>query len=74
MIMKREMFFDWDTLKKRAVVQMIVSNPTEWEAILDFIWDEMRKDEEFNYEMKRLETKYHHDVKELKERFWVLDE
>ena len=74
MEMTREMFFDGKELKKDEVVQAIVSNPTEWTEILDFIGMVMRHDEAYHHEKKALEEMYHHKMEELKEKYEVLDE
>ena len=74
MHMTRDMFFLWTDLKKQETVQMILNNPNYWVAILEFIWDEMRKDEEFKMEMRHLKDKYKHDLDELKERYHVLED
>lgn len=74
MELKKEMFFDWDKLLTKNVVQAIISSPNQWEAIMDFIWDIMKEQQEYCYEKKWLETKYHHDMKELKEKYGVLDD
>ena len=74
MHMTRDMFFLWTDLKKQETVQMILNNPNYWVAILEFIWDEMRKDEEFKMEMRNIKDKYKHDLYELKERYHVLED
>lgn len=69
MEMTREMFFLGKDLRKEEVVQAILNNPNYWVEILEFIGDEMRKDSEYEYEKKWLKMKYHHDLKELKEKY-----
>ena len=69
MEMTREMFFLGKDLRKEEVVQSILNNANYWVEILEFIGDEMRKDSEYEYEKKWLKMKYHHDLKELKEKY-----
>lgn len=70
MEMRREMFFDGKDLKTGDVVQAIVSNPTYWVEILNYIWDVMRADENFEHEKRDLKEKYEHEMKELCEKYW----
>ena len=65
----RDMFFIGKDLKKPETIQTILSNPSHWVEILDFIWDQMKKDSEYELEKKWLEMKYEHDMRELKERY-----
>ena len=66
---KKEHFFDGDKLLTKNVVQAIVSNPMHWEIIMNFIWEIMKEDEEFQMEKKWLKLKYDHDMKELYEKY-----
>ena len=66
---KREHFFDGKTLLTKNVVQAIVSNPMHWEAILNFVWEIMKDDDEFEMEKRWLKLKYDHDLKELCEKY-----
>ena len=74
MEMKKEMFFDGHTLKTTDVVQAIVSNPNYWVEILEYIGDVMKKDEEYEYEKRRLKEMYEHKMEELKAAYGVLDD
>ena len=66
---KREHFFDWNTLLAKNVVQAIVSNPMHWETILNFVWEIMKEDSDFEMEKRWLKLKYDHDMKELCEKY-----
>lgn len=71
MELKKEMFFNEDDeLNSKAVVDMIVQHPNEWEKIMKFIGDLMTDELEFKYEKKWLKQKYHHDMRELYEKYW----
>lgn len=74
MEMTREMFFDWHNLKTNEVVQAIVSNPNYWVQILDYIWEVMRADTDYEHEKRDLKTKYEQEMEELKAKYWVLDD
>ena len=71
MELKKEMFLNEDDeLNTKAVVDMIVQHPNEWEKIMKFIGDLMTDELEFKYEKKWLKQKYHHDMRELYEKYW----
>ena len=72
MEMRREMFFDWHNLKTNEVVQAIVSNPNYWVQILDYIWEVMRADTDYEHEKRDLKAKYDQEMEELKAKYWVL--
>lgn len=74
MEMTREMFFDWHNLKTNEVVQAIVSNPNYWVQILDYIWEVMRADTDYEHEKRDLKAKYEQEMEELKNKYWVLDD
>ena len=69
MELKKEMFFDWKELHAQKVVDAIVASPDHGVEIIEFIWDVMQDESEYEYEKKWLEMKYHHDLKELKEKY-----
>ena len=72
MEMTREMFFDWHNLKTNEVVQAIVSNPNYWVQILDYIWEVMRADTDYEHEKRDLKAKYEQEMEDLKAKYWVL--
>lgn len=75
MELKKEMFFDSDgELKVRDVVHAITNYPNEGEKIIKFIGDVMEEEYEYEFEKKWLKMKYEHDMKELKEKYDVLDD
>ena len=74
MEMTREMFFDWHNLKTNEVVQAIVSNPNYWVQILDYIWEVMRADTDYEHEKRDLKAKYDQEMEELKAKYSVLDD
>ena len=74
MELKKEMFFDGDELDTSKVVRMIMENSSRWEEIIEFIWEVMEDEYEYKFEKKWLEMKYHHDMKELKEKYGYLDD
>lgn len=70
MDLKKEMFFDaHNKLDSQKVVDAIAANPAHGADVIDFIWDVMKDESEYEYEKKWLEMKYHHDMKELKEKY-----
>lgn len=74
MEMTREMFFDWHNLKTNEVVQAIVSNPNYWVQILDYIWEVMRADTDYEHEKRDLKAKYDQEMEELKAKYGILDD
>lgn len=71
MELTKEMFFNQnDELDSRAVANMIVQHPNDWEKIIRFIGDLMTDELEFKYEKKWLKQKYNHDMRELYEKYW----
>ena len=74
MEMTREMFFDWHNLKTNEVVQAIVSNPNYWAQILDYIWEVMRADTDYEHEKRDLKAKYDQEMEELKNKYGILDD
>ena len=74
MEMTREMFFDWHNLKTNEVVQAIVSNPNYWAQILDYIWEVMRADTDYEHEKRDLKAKYDQEMEELKAKYGILDD
>lgn len=74
MELKREMFFNGDELDASKVVKAIMEHSSRWEEIIEFIWEVMQEEFEYEFEKKWLKMKYEHDMKELKEKFNVLDD
>lgn len=72
MELKKEMFFDWhNNVHAQKVVDAIVADPAHWVDVIEFIWDVMRDEAEYEYEKKAIELQYHHDMRELKEKYGV---
>jgi len=71
MELKKEMFFtDDDKIDAKNVANMILQHPNDWEKIIKFIGELMTDELEFKYEKKWLKEKYHHDLRELHEKYW----
>lgn len=71
MELKKEMFFTADdTIDAKNVANMIIQHPNDWEKIIRFIGELMTDELEFKYEKKWLKEKYHHDLRELHEKYW----
>jgi len=71
MELKKEMFFtDDDEIDAKNVANMILQHPNDWEKIIKFIGELMTDELEFKYEKKWLKEKYHHDLRELHEKYW----
>lgn len=71
MELKKEMFFTADDeIDAKNVANMILQHPNDWEKIIRFIGELMTDELEFKYEKKWLKEKYHHDLRELHEKYW----
>lgn len=71
MELKKEMFFTADDeIDAKNVANMIIQHPNDWEKIIRFIGELMTDELEFKYEKKWLKEKYHHDLRELHEKYW----
>lgn len=73
---KREHFFDWDDLSIDKVVEEIQKDPYQARSIMEFIRDEMNKEEEFKQKLHELEDEYEEKKEELHKEYWIeyLDE
>lgn len=69
MELTKDMFFNGDELDSQKVVNMITQNPSHGVDILDYIGELMKDELEFKYEKKWLKEKYHHDLRELHEKY-----
>ena len=70
MELTREMFFTSDdTIDAKNVANMIIQHPNDWEKIIRFIGDLMTDELEFKYGKNRWKEKYHHDLRELHEKY-----
>ena len=68
---KREHFFDWDELNIDRVVEEIQKDPYQARSIMEFIRDEMYKEEEFKEKLKELDEDHKKKEKELYEEYWM---
>jgi len=69
---KREHFFDWDELSIDRVVEEIEKDPYQARGILEFIRDEMNKEEEFKEKLEELHHDHKKKEKELYEEYGYL--
>lgn len=66
---KREHFFDWEELSIDRVVEEIEKDPSQARSIMEFIRDEMNKEEEFKKRLHELGDEYKEKEKELYEEY-----
>jgi len=66
---KREDFFDWKELSIDRVVEEIQKDPYQARWIMEFIRDEMNKEEEFKEKLKELHKLHKEKEKELYEEY-----
>lgn len=62
---KREDFFDWKHLSIERTATRMEEEPWRIREILNFIADEMKKEEEFKEKMKNLKEHHEQEAKEL---------
>ena len=62
---KREHFFDGDELSIDKVVEEIEKDPYQARGIMEFIRDEMNKEEELKEKLENLKDEYKKKEKEL---------
>ena len=65
----REHFFDWDELSIDRVVEEIQKDPYQARGIMEFIRDEMNKEEEFKEKLEELNKHHEKKKKELYEEY-----
>lgn len=68
---KREHFFDWDELSVDKVVEEISKDPNQARSIMEFIRDEMNKEEEFKEKLAELDKDHKEKEKELYKEYWM---
>ena len=66
---KREHFFDGKELSIDRVVEEINKDPSQARGIMEFIRDEMYKEEEFREKLEELNRHYKEKEKELYEEY-----
>ena len=66
---KREHFFDWDELSIDKVVEEISKDPSQARSIMEFIRDEMYREEEFKEKLEELHKHHKKKEKELYEEY-----
>jgi len=74
---KREHFFDWDELSIDKVVEEISKDPNQARSIMEFIRDEMNKEEEFKEKLAELHRHHKEKEKEIYEEYgkeYLVDE
>lgn len=74
---KKEHFFDWDELSIDKVVEEISKDPNQARSIMEFIRDEMNKEEEFKEKLAELHRHHKEKEKEIYEEYgkeYLVDE
>ena len=66
---KREHFFYWDELSIDKVVEEISKDPNQARSIMEFIRDEMNKEEEFKEKLAELHRHHKEKEKEIYEEY-----
>lgn len=66
---KKEHFFDWDELSIDKVVEEINKAPSQARSIMEFIRDEMNKEEEFKKKLAELHKLHKEKEKEIYEEY-----
>ena len=66
---KKEHFFDWDELSIDRVVEEISKDPNQARSIMEFIRDEMNKEEEFKEKLAELHRHHKEKEKEIYEEY-----
>lgn len=66
---KKEHFFDWDELSIDKVVEEISKDPNQARSIMEFIRDEMNKEEEFKEKLAELHRHHKEKEKEIYEEY-----
>lgn len=70
---KREHFFDWKELSIDRVVEEIQKDPYQARSIMEFIRDEMNKEEEFKKKLHEMEDEYEEKKEELYKEYGMED-
>lgn len=65
----REHFFDWSDLSIDRVVEEIQKDPSKTRSIMEFIRDEMYREEEFREKLEELHKHHKQKEKELYEEY-----
>lgn len=68
---KREHFFDWKDLSIDRVVEEIQKDPYQARSIMEFIRDEMNKEEEFKKKLHELGDEYMEKKEKLYEEYGI---
>lgn len=68
---KREHFFDWKELSIDRVVEEIQKDPSQARSIMEFIRDEMNREEEFKEKLEELDRHHKEKEKELYKEYWM---
>jgi hypothetical protein len=71
MELKREMFFDWETILDKNIINAVVQHPQEMEKILRYVFDEIQQLWEYMWKKTMLENDYHMSVHKLKEEYHI---
>lgn len=66
---KREDFFDWEELSIDRVVEEIQKDPYQARGIMEFIRDEMNREEEFKEKLAELHKLHKEKEKEIYEEY-----
>lgn len=70
---KREHFFDWKELNIDKVVDEIQKDPYQARSIMEFIRDEMNKEEELKKKLHEMEDEYEEKKHQLYKEYGVED-
>lgn len=69
MELKREMFFDGETILDKNIISTVVQHPQEMEKILHYVFDEIKHLWEYMWKKSMIEKNYHMEIHKLKEEY-----
>ena len=72
MELKREMFFDWENILTKNVINMVTNHPQEMERILTYVFDEIQQLWEYMGKKTDLEREYDKKLHLLKEEYDII--
>lgn len=72
MELKREMFFDWETILTKNIITTVTSHPQEMERILNYVFDEIKQLWEYMGKKTALEKEHDMKVHKLQEEYDII--
>lgn len=72
MELKREMFFNWEEILDKNIINAVVQHPAEMEKILRYVFDEIKSLWEYMWKKTSLEREYWKELHKLKEEYHII--